>query len=488
MAKFIANVPIITETPTIEVEGPQPGQRRFQLEAEDESGNRSLPATILVTVKLPTLGISALIPSFGEWEKKVVIRGVNFDLEPQKNIVAFNGIDATVLGATDTELTVSVPKPATTGFVTVKNTFGDASSPVPFIIPRSFVVNMELPPVDLSYDAIKGEVWVVGSTEENKGIVSIVGLEQRKLLFVINLDGSPGEIALSPATERRLALVTHPKDGAISVINIDERKLLEILTIEAIPRSVAISPDGRWGYVVSSGDTSESRGIVSVVDLSEIKVVGATRIGLLPTRVIFGRSGLEAFVNNTGDGTLSVINADSHKVSDTIEVGKSAASSPQEVAVSGETYPVWTANSGDVTASMIAKDHSVINIKTDINPGSVAVFLKGNQAFFAGPKDKTLVMVDMRDGQSTTKIVKMSGIGAVVKGVATTPDDRGVIIVHPDLNAIGIFDGKVMRLQALVKVPALPVRCLVTGDNMFALSICQRGKALSVIEMRSVLP
>lgn len=250
MAKFIVNVPIITDTPTIEVEGLQPGQRRFQLEAEDESGNRSLPATILVTVKLPALGISALIPSFGEWGNKVVIQGVNFDPEPQKNIVAFNGTSATVLGATDTELTVLVPKPATTGFVTVKNGFGDVASTAPFIIPRSFAVKMELPPVDLSYDAIKGEVWVAGSTGANKGIVSIVGLEQRKLLFTINLDGSPGEIALSPAADRRLALVTHPKDRAISVINMDERKLLEILNIEVNPRGVDISPDGRWGYVV----------------------------------------------------------------------------------------------------------------------------------------------------------------------------------------------------------------------------------------------
>jgi len=97
-------------------------------------------------------------------------------------------------------------------------------------------------------------------------------------------------------------------------------------------------------------------------------------------------------------------------------------------------------------------------------------------------------MLDMRDGQPITKVVKMSGIGVNVKGVATTPDDIGVIVVHPGLNAVSIFDARAMRLQALVKVPALPVRCLVTDDNKFVLSICQKGKALSVIETGSVLP
>ena len=490
MANFIANVPKITDTPTIEVEGLQPGQHQFQLEVEDKSGNRSQPVTVIITVERLNPEIRGLIPSFGEWEDRIIIQGVNFDPEHQKNIVAFNGIDAIVLGTTDTELTVLVPKLATTGLVTVKNRFGDTASPIPFIIPRSFVVDVGLQPVDLSYDAIKGEVWVasLGSTEENRGIVSIVGLKQRELLFTIKLKGLPGEIALSPAAERRLALVTNPGDRTISVINMGKRRLFKILTIEANPLGVDISPDGRWGYVVSPGDTSESKGIVSIIDLSQIKVVGAIRVGLVPTRVIFGRSGLEAFVNNTGDGTISVINVDSHKVSDTIKVGQSAAASPQEVAISRKTYPVWTANRGNNTASIITKDHSVIDIKIDIAPGSVAVFSRGNQAFFVGPKDRAIIMVDMRDGQPITKVVKMSGFGVNVKGVATTPDDIGVIVVHPGLNAVSIFDARAMRLQALVKVPALPVRCLVTDDNKFVLSICQKGKALSVIETGSVLP
>ena len=135
---FIPNVPISTETPTIEVEGLQLGQHQFKLEVEDDAGNRSQPDTAIITVERLNPEIRGLIPSFGEWEDRIIIQGIDFDPEPQKNIVAFNGTSATVLGATDTELTVLVPKPATTGFVTVKNEFGDAASPVPFIIPISF--------------------------------------------------------------------------------------------------------------------------------------------------------------------------------------------------------------------------------------------------------------------------------------------------------------------------------------------------------------
>ncbi len=72
------------------------------MEVEDKSGNRSQPATVIITVERLNPEISGLILSFGEWENRIIIQGVNFDPEPQKNIVAFNGIDAIVLGTTDT--------------------------------------------------------------------------------------------------------------------------------------------------------------------------------------------------------------------------------------------------------------------------------------------------------------------------------------------------------------------------------------------------
>ena len=52
--------------------------------------------TGIITVERLNPGIRGLILSFGEWEDRVIIQGVNFDPEPQMNIVVFNGIDAIV--------------------------------------------------------------------------------------------------------------------------------------------------------------------------------------------------------------------------------------------------------------------------------------------------------------------------------------------------------------------------------------------------------
>ncbi|MCA1568395.1 MAG: PASTA domain-containing protein [Acidobacteria bacterium] len=54
MPVFNANVPITTDAPTIEVEALPPGRHRFQLVVVDDSGNRSQPDAVVVTVVAAT--------------------------------------------------------------------------------------------------------------------------------------------------------------------------------------------------------------------------------------------------------------------------------------------------------------------------------------------------------------------------------------------------------------------------------------------------
>jgi len=96
MPTFTLNVPIFTSTPTIAVEGLPVGIHRFQLIVEDESGNRSQPSFGIVTVLNRAPVVTSVSPAFGIWGDRVVITGANFDAEPLKNRVSFNGVAAQV--------------------------------------------------------------------------------------------------------------------------------------------------------------------------------------------------------------------------------------------------------------------------------------------------------------------------------------------------------------------------------------------------------
>jgi uncharacterized protein (TIGR03437 family) len=68
-------------------------------------------------VSAPT--ITNFIPASGIAGAQVVIDGTNFSSSVQDNIVKFNGVVATIISASSTQLTVTVPATATTGKINV---------------------------------------------------------------------------------------------------------------------------------------------------------------------------------------------------------------------------------------------------------------------------------------------------------------------------------------------------------------------------------
>lgn len=491
MPVFTPNQPIETATPTVDVTGVTPGVHRFQLVVEDEAGNQSLPAVTAVTVAPPVPRITGLSPEFGAWGDQVLIAGANFDPQPLKNRVDFNGVAASVLAASPTQLTVSVPQPATSGPVTVTTGQGTAQSPLPFIIPVSFAIKTGMTqPVDLAHDPATAEVWVVcaGATGAAPG-VAVLSLKQRDVLATLTAGRTPREIALSPPqvpAARRLALVTDTAGNVLLVIAMPTRQLRATLKVGPAPLGVAISPDGRWGYVVNSGGTLEPAGSVSVIDLLEIVVTTTIRVGLAPTRVVFGPDGKEAFVNNSGDGTVSVIDVAAQKVADVIKVGGDPASSPQEVAVSAKTYPLCTANLGNRTASLIAPDHSVVDVELKIAPAAVAMTPKGDLALLAGPQDRVLAVVAPRTVPPAAKFLRLAAPGGAAKSMAASADGRGALVLHPGADAGTFLDIGTLHVQAVVHLPKLPVRAVLTDDNRFACIVSQNADAMTVVLLDSI--
>lgn len=187
MAIFKRNVPVVTTTPTVDVEGLTAGQHRLQLVVEDEAGNQSEAVIAEVTVIAVTVAIDAVEPLFGQAGDRVSIRGSGFDAQPARNAVTFNGVKAVVSSGSATDLAVTVPAAATTGPLTVSNRRGTATYSLPFVIPRISVVEVGPSPIDLAFDPQRGEIWVVnsGAVERDRGSVAVVSLDAGKVVATI---------------------------------------------------------------------------------------------------------------------------------------------------------------------------------------------------------------------------------------------------------------------------------------------------------------
>jgi YD repeat-containing protein len=83
---------------------------------------------------LATVTVSDFTPDRGPVGSRVVVLGSGFSTTPSSNVVRFNGVAATVVSATRTELTVTVGEGATTGLVSVTTGDVTATSALPFTI------------------------------------------------------------------------------------------------------------------------------------------------------------------------------------------------------------------------------------------------------------------------------------------------------------------------------------------------------------------
>jgi len=89
--------------------------RAFFSSENDMNGNFATcvwgaAATTPAVLDFPTMGVAG---------STITISGINFSTIAANNIVSFNGIPATVISATTTQLVVTIPATATPGYITV---------------------------------------------------------------------------------------------------------------------------------------------------------------------------------------------------------------------------------------------------------------------------------------------------------------------------------------------------------------------------------
>ncbi|HET6225808.1 MAG TPA: IPT/TIG domain-containing protein, partial [Bacteroidia bacterium] len=98
----------------------------------DPSNNPPPPPPPPPAVNAPT--ITNFTPASGIVGAQVIIDGTNFSSSVPGNIVKFNGVTASIIGASATQLTVTVPANATTGKISVTVNNQSVTSNLPFIV------------------------------------------------------------------------------------------------------------------------------------------------------------------------------------------------------------------------------------------------------------------------------------------------------------------------------------------------------------------
>lgn len=514
MAVMTPGVPVVGSDPTLSVEGLAAGVHRFRLEVEDEAGNRSVADEREVLVRAPVPVepvlpvITSLQPGWGNWGDAVQIVGTGFDPVPDKNQPVFSAAVAAAVASTSstTQLAVRVPQPAVTGPVTVRTGNGVATSPRPFIVPRSFVMQARGSPLfDLAAEPARNEIWALhGVPGALTGLVSMLSLERRRVVAVLEVQSGAREIAIS-GRERARAAVSNGGASTVSIIDVSTRRLISHVRVSAGPAGLAFQPGGTVLYVACAGSATAAVGTVDVISVlpsatAAPRVIARIELQRGPARVVFSPDGKLAFVNEVGSGTVAMIDTSAHRVVNRFKVGGDPGSAPSEVAVSANTFPLLVANPGTRNCSVVDGNFNVRDIDLGVavagaaidgSDGSDGTGGTGGTGWLTGPDEALLFALDL--GTLRPRKVQAAGTGAAAKSIVLVPagartHSAGIVAASPGAAAASVVEPKSRRLQAAATQTDRPQRTVLSADGNFAVFIGPQSPAVTALELGSVLP
>jgi hypothetical protein len=161
--------------------------------------NTAISASDLTVLQIT---ITEFSPASGIPGTTVVIGGANFSNLPLNNQVSFNGVTATVLTATQTQLTVKVPESATTGKITVTIAGSTATSQGDFSVLQTVIAGFTP-----SAATVGSAVMITGSNfsanpaenvvKFNDAVATVTSSSNTQLTVIVPPEATNGKLSVT---------------------------------------------------------------------------------------------------------------------------------------------------------------------------------------------------------------------------------------------------------------------------------------------------
>ncbi len=140
-------------------------------------------------------------------------------------------------------------------------------------------------------------------------------------VLVLNAPIGNGPFGVAVAPDGSQVYVALQTDGQLAILNPSSGSVLEKVSVGSKPTGVAVAPNGRHVYVTNNLDS----GTLSVVtlDATTHAVIGApttVMVGSGPSGVAVSGDGNHVYVANSRGASLSVVNAGTNSVTNTIQL------------------------------------------------------------------------------------------------------------------------------------------------------------------------
>lgn len=157
-------------------------QEAFSLEGK--TSNLGLPGFVASSLVYDSPYINSFTPDSGQVGSAVAIAGTGFSTNAANNAVLFNGVQAEVISATQTNLSVIVPPTATTGKISVEVGCAFVATTDDFVIETLGTEELDLHQISVYPNPTTGEVFFSKPLKD----VSVYNLSGQKMAVKVGLD------------------------------------------------------------------------------------------------------------------------------------------------------------------------------------------------------------------------------------------------------------------------------------------------------------
>ena len=227
--------------------------------------------------------------------------------------------------------------------------------------------------------------------------IGIVDVAQRKVLGKINVGSDPEEFTLSPDGAK--IYVSNEDVKTASVVDIAARKVEHIVLVGQEPEGVAVTPDGKLIYI-----TCETGGDIVVVDAHTFRTVAHFNVPPRPRSVDFLTDAAVGFIPSESAGVLNVIDTRNSAVLKSISLPQ--GSRPMRVRVSPDNRKVYVSDGRAGTVSVLdAHSYELLNtVKVGKRPWGIVLSPDGKYLFSANGPSNDVSVVDVATLQEVTRI------------------------------------------------------------------------------------
>ena len=198
-----------------------------------------------------------------------------------------------------------------------------------------------------------GLVWLA----DNRLIATCEGSDTLAVVLA-NAPGAPDRVYAIPTAQKGshmlavhrgdTAYVANIAAGTVSVIDLDGQRPVRVIPAGKAPEGIALSPDGRQLWVADRDGAA-----VRLFNTTTLSQLAQVAVGPTPIRVLVSPDGRSAVTSNYGDGTLSVIDTRTRKVSRTVRVSGGQAAAQVTILFARDGRRLFVAETGTDTVAEV---------------------------------------------------------------------------------------------------------------------------------------